>query len=202
MVGIPSGLFSVLLLALGIHTRRIGSALYFLQFCRSILIASNLSASVLHKVLSTPLVFPPLLVTVFRTAIALAEKDIRISLCIRLISCQLTLVIRASYSLACSLFSSTEAFFQLMFFQLVTFTCFIGLIFSMILFDVFTFFHCFYGILHPTSGSMISLSINSHYMLCLPYHQVCTLSRCTLVLCVSLQNTIRFLVYSFTHWSR
>jgi len=67
--------------------------------------------------LSTPGVFLPPAVVTRLTAIALAAKDVNISLWIVLISLLLEPDFNAPYNLACSFFKSAAAFLQFIFFQ-------------------------------------------------------------------------------------
>ena len=122
IVGIPNGLLDIPS-AFGIHVRLTAFALYVVHLILPIaVIASYFCSSLLHKILSIPDVFLPLLVVTLLTAIALAEKLVVISLCIARISRSLAPTFKAPYNFACNSFNSRVARFQSIFFQLLTFS--------------------------------------------------------------------------------
>jgi hypothetical protein len=118
-VGIPSG--RSFPSGFGIHTRRTGFARYFDHLIARAWMASYFCSARVQITLSAPRVLRPPFVHTRLIAIALASKEVRISLCIALISQLLAPDFKAPYNLFCSDLKSFPAFRQLILFQFITF---------------------------------------------------------------------------------
>lgn len=201
----PSGLVFVPS-AFGIRTRFTGWALYCAHlWLFSLWIAFHFCSSLVHKILSIPGVFPPLLVVTLLIAKALAANEVMTSLCISRITTSLLSDFNAPYSFACNAFNSALARFQSIIFQLLnlTFIILVSFSFSGVLTNTTSSFRLyFFKFTLPNRSSSIGVlsDWSSLYVRFACISKSAYFRMYQMILCRLLPPTIRFLDYSSARW--